>query len=233
MKIFSDERLVALGYVSGTVSKHTGSGRDKANVERLMQKLGIEPARILGLNQVHGDEIIKILNAEDLDNYRKQTTHNADGWLLGLSGVGALILTADCVPLYIWDDDGKAVSLTHCGWRGVVAQLPKKAAKMVGQNAPKAKNICAFIGPHISACCFEVKEDVANKFNKTSIINKDGKLFVDLANEITLQLTAEGVKKENIKTGCNCQCTACNKEDFFSYRRDKTKDALISFVYKI
>ncbi len=233
MKIFSDERLIKLGIVSGTVSKHTGSARDKENVKKLFDKLNINPASIIGLNQVHGDKIIKIADDADLKNYHAQPEHPADGWLLAKRGMGVMILTADCVPVFVWDSEGKAIGLSHCGWRGVVAKLPAKTAKAVGDFAGKDKKLCAYIGPHINNCCFEVKDDVASQFDASSIIRRDGKIFIDLTNEIILQLTAMGLDKADITTGCQCACTCCNSMDFFSFRRNKSRDSLISFAYMI
>ena len=233
MKIFSDERLINLGIISGTVSKDSGSGREKENVNKFFASLNIPPDKILGLKQVHGDRIIPLLNERDLAAYRAGDEHEADGWLLGLKGFGAMILTADCVPLYLWDKQGALVSLCHCGWRGVAAQMPKKAANLIKQKAGENCGICAYIGPHINACCFEVRQDTAEKFNPSSVINRNGKLFVDLTAEIVRQLKECGVKIEDIKSPCSCECTCCNKEVFFSYRRDHNKDALISFVYKL
>ncbi len=233
MKIFSDERLMELGIISGTVSRHSGTGRDAANVAAVLSSLGINPTKVLGLKQVHGTEIIEMLTNKDLAAYQAQPEHIADGWLLGKKDCGVLILTADCVPLYIWDDKGKYISLTHCGWRGIAAGLPAKAAALVKAKAGESAVLNVFIGPHISKCCFEVKDDIVGKFFESSVIKRDGKMFVDLDNEIILQLTAQGVRKEDIKAGCTCSCTCCNKEDFFSYRRDKTKDVLISFAYKL
>lgn len=233
IKVFSDERLIELGIVSGTVSRETGSARDPQNVAAFLKTLGIDPSKVLGLKQVHGTDIITIENEDDLATYREQEEHQADGWLLGKHDCGVLILTADCVPLYIWDSEGKYISLTHCGWRGVAAGLPAKAAALLREKAGPKAVLNAFTGPHISSCCFEVQEDVASKFFESSVINRGGKLFVDLDNEIKLQLSAQGIKKENIKTGCQCTCTCCNKGDFFSYRRDKTRDVLMSFAYKL
>ncbi|MDR0292377.1 MAG: laccase domain-containing protein, partial [Elusimicrobium sp.] len=93
------------------------------------------------------------------------------------------------------------------------------------------KKLYAFAGPHIQECCFEVKEDVAEKFDKSSVERRDGKIFISLRNEIRLQLKAEGLADEDIHTPCFCTCH--DKEAFFSYRRDHTKDCLMSFIYKI
>ncbi len=233
MKIFSDERLISLGVIHGTASRETGSAREKENVEKFFSALNIPAKKILGLKQVHGTEIINILDQADLSSYYAQAEHEADGWLLGLTGCGAMILTADCVPLYLWDKEGKCVSLCHAGWRGTADGIPVKAIKAIKEKAGENAEICAYIGPHINSCCFEVQQDVAEKFNPKSIIKKDGKLFVDLTADIVRQLTENGVKLEDIKSPCSCECTCCNKEKFFSYRRDHSKDAMLSFIYKI
>ena len=231
MNIYSDERLINLGIISGTVDRTFGSARDKEIAAKIFDSLGIPPAKILGLKQIHSDKIISVNSAEDLANYKAQNIHEADGWLLSLPQTGVMILTADCVPLYLWSADGKYVSLTHCGWRGVVQELPTKAAELI--KTKTAEKLQAYIGPHIRECCFEVKEDVASQFPKEAVIRRENKIFVDLDKAIILQLTAAGVDAKEIKTGCHCQCTSCNKKDFFSYRRDGTKDALLSFVYKV
>ena len=231
MNIYSDERLINLGIISGTVSRDLGSAREKEISYKIFESLGIPPAKILGLKQVHGDKIISINSEEDLKNYKAQNLHEADGWLLSLQQTGAMILTADCVPLYLWSADGKYVSLTHCGWRGIVQELPKKAAELI--RTKTMEKLQAYIGPHIKDCCFEVKEDVASKFPKETIIQRENKIFVDLDKAIILQLTAAGVEESEIKTGCHCQCTCCNDRDFFSYRRDGKKDAQLSFIYKV
>ena len=231
MNIYSDERLINLGIISGTVGRDFGSARETQIAHKIFESLGIPPAKILGLKQVHGDTIISINSEEDLQNYKAQEIHEADGWLLSLPQTGVMILTADCVPLYLWSADGKYASLTHCGWRGVVQELPKKAAELI--KTKTKEKLQAYIGPHIRECCFEVKEDVASKFPKEAVIRRENKIFVDLDKAIILQLTAAGVDVKEIKTGCHCQCTSCNKQDFFSYRRDGTKDALLSFIYKV
>lgn len=233
MKIFSDERLINLGIVSGTVSRETGTGRDIQNVKNLLEKLNVDHNKVLGLHQVHGTEIIRMVTDADFDAYKAQKEHDADGWLLGRRDAGVLILTADCVPLYIWDDKGAFISLTHCGWRGIVGGMPAKAAALVRESAGQGAKLQAYIGPHICDCCFEVQDDIVSKFFESSVIRRDGKIFVDLNNEIILQLKMQGIKVEEIKTGCKCECTHCNPQDFFSYRREHTKDVIMSFAYKL
>jgi YfiH family protein len=231
MKIFSDERLLGLGIISGTVSRHGGSAREERNVKKIFDALGMDAADILSLRQMHGARIIRIISGEDFKNCR-QTVAEGDAWLLGRAGCGCMILTADCAPLYVWDAEGKAAGLAHCGWRGVAAGLPREIAAAVKSRAGKNARLCAYIGPHINACCFEVRRDVAGRFGPHAVIKRDGRIFVDLAADITAQLLAAGAREADIRRACACSCTMCDKENFFSYRRDKTRDAMLSFIYK-
>lgn len=233
MKVFSDERLLSLGIINGTVSREAGNARDLQTVDKIFTSLGILPQKILGLKQTHGTQIVPMLDDNDFLSYQIKKEHIADGWLLARPQTGVMILTADCLPLFIWDEQGKTVSLTHCGWRGIAAKLPQKAAYLVKERAGTNAKLQAFIGPHIGPCCFEVKEDVAGQFPQNCVIKRDGKLFVDLGAAVILQLAECGVAREEIQGACSCQCTCCNKEDFFSYRREGTKDAMLSFCYHL
>ena len=231
-RIYDDERMLAAGFIGGTLSKDFGNARDAETTKKIFKELHLPADKILGLKQEHTDTIISITTEEELAAYKEQKEHIADAWLIGLNNIGAMILTADCVPLFLWDEEGKYVGLAHCGWRGIVKKLPQKLAHLMKEKNKEAK-LFAYIGPHIEKCCFEVKEDVASQFSQQCLIKKDGKIFVDLTKEIVLQLMAEGVDPLKIKRGCHCTCTCCNEQDFFSFRRTKQKDSLMSFIYKI
>lgn len=231
-RIYDDERMLEAGFIGGTLSKDFGNARQKETAQKIFEELHLPVEKMLGLKQEHTDTVISITTEEELAAYKAEKEHIADGWLIGLNNIGAMILTADCVPLFLWDEKGKFVGLAHCGWRGIVKKLPQKLARLIKEKDKNAK-LLAYIGPHIEKCCFEVKEDVASQFSPESIIKKDGKIFVDLTKEIVLQLTQEGVDALKIKRGCHCTCTCCNAQDFFSFRRTKQKEGLMSFIYKI
>lgn len=231
-RIYDDERMLSAGFIGGTLSKDFGNARDIKTAKKIFEELHLPVEKILGLKQEHTDTIISITTEAELADYKKQQEPIADAWLLGLNNLGAMILTADCVPLFLWDESGKYIGLAHCGWRGIVKKLPQKLARLIKEKDKEAK-LLAYIGPHIEKCCFEVKEDVAKEFSPESIIKKEDKIFVDLTKEIVLQLMQEGVDPLKIKRGCHCTCTCCNEQDFFSYRRTKQKDSLMSFIYKI
>ncbi len=228
MKIISDPRLLSLGVVHGTTLRSAGNMRLAQNTHALFEQLGIPEENILRFKQIHSDKLVCVSSLAQMRQIQNGPLPQADGWIIRGGGMGAAILTADCVPLIVWDEKAEVIGLSHCGWRGVAAKLPQKTAQAVLQNGGKGR-LSAWAGPHIQSCCFEVQQDVADQF-PGCVLHKNGKMYVDLNQEITRQLTAAGLKKEDIRLPYYCTCG--DKEKFFSYRRDHTKDALLTFVYR-
>ncbi len=231
MKIFTDKRLLGAGLVGGTLSRQSGNMRELTNQNAIYQKLGILPERMLHVHQVHGDTLVTVSSAKEAQQIASKPLADADAWLLSPfpTGWGAAILTADCVPVFLWTTDGKSAALAHCGWRGVVQGLAEKAARSLRKANPGA-TLQAWFGPHIQACCFEVQEDVAAQFAPDCVIGKEGRLFVNLNTELKRQLVRAGVALENIHAPYYCTCG--DREHFFSWRRDHQKNLLLSFVYR-
>ena len=231
MKIYADKRLLSAGFVGGTLSRHSGNMREVPAQNSVYRELGIRPEHILHLHQVHGDTLVSISSAQAAQTHAQKPVMDADAWLLSPlpAGWGAAILTADCVPLFLWNEAGTHAALAHCGWRGVVQKLAGKTATALCQAVP-AGTVHAWLGPHIQSCCFEVQQDVAAQFSPDSICRRNGKLFVDLNLEIKRQLLQAGLTAQNIYTPHYCTCG--DKENFFSWRRDHQKNLLLSFLYK-
>ncbi len=129
MKIYSDPRLLALGVVGGTVSRHAGNMRERPVQDAFFEKLDIPSSRILRLHQVHGDHILSILTPEQAAHQQKITPlSHADGWILRPKGFGAAVLTADCVPLFLWDKEADLVAWFTpggAGWRSYYRSKPR------------------------------------------------------------------------------------------------------------
>ena len=207
MTIYTDNRMLAAGLVGGTLSRHTGDMKEIASQETIYKQLGIPPGQILHFHQTHSDTLCTVSNARDAATYQNTALRDADAWLFTTPGVGGAILTADCVPLFLWDEGARA--LYQAGARAAVQ---------------------GWLGPHIQDCCFEVQEDVACQFSAPSVRRKNGKIFVNLNVEILRQLEEAGVNPLQVKTPYYCTCG--DKENFFSWRRDRVRAHLLSFIYK-
>lgn len=231
MKIFADKRMLRSGLIGGTLSRHSGNMRNPDVQQVALQQLGIDPAHILHFRQTHSDSIISIKSDTDAQVCQQQPLREADAWVLSPcpTGWGAAIVTADCVPLFIWDDAANHIALAHCGWRGVVKKLASKTVQTLLKHAPNL-HLNAWIGPHIQACCFEVQEDVRTQFPEDCMVYKNGKMFVDLNVELKRQLMQAGVAAQDIHAPYYCTCG--DRTNFFSWRRDHQKNLLLSFIYK-
>ena len=227
--IYTDNRLLSAGLVGGTFSRHHGNMRDIATQNKVYGELGVPPEKILHFHQTHSDTIISITSAQKAADFAALPEQDADAWLFTVSGWGAAIQTADCVPLFLFDAQGRAFALAHCGWRGVVNRLPFKTARAL-QECGRCGKIFGWLGPHIQVCCFEVQEDVAAQFSSSSLHRKDGKIFVNLNLEILGQLQEAGLNPQDIKTPYYCTCG--DEKNFFSWRRDHVRQNLLSFIYK-
>ncbi len=229
MTIYTDNRLLSAGLVGGTLSRHRGDMRDITRQNSVYQDLAIPPEKILHFHQTHSDRIISISDDKDAAHFLSLPQQEADAWLFTASGWGAAIQTADCVPLFLFDEQGRAFALAHCGWRGVVKRLPFKTARAL-QETGRCGKIFGWLGPHIQVCCFEVQADVAAQFSSKSLHREDGKIFVNLNLEIISQLKEAGIEPLDVKTPYYCTCG--DEKNFFSWRRNHIRQNLLSFIYK-
>ena len=187
----------------------------KATAERL----GLpEP---LTLRQVHGTKI--------LDASLENAGFEGDGWLVSKPGLTAAVYTADCVPLFLWSDDGKAAGVFHAGWRGTEKKMAQAAvAAFRDRLGIPASRLSAATGAHIASCCFKVGEEFTKLFPSLVLMRRGESLFMDLAAETRRQLVEAGVAAERI--GAPAPCTACHADDYFSYRRDKQDARLLALL---
>jgi YfiH family protein len=160
--------------------------------------------------QVHGAEVLRM----SAGNPPGTEPPEADGVATAAHGVGALVLTADCLAIAI--AGGGSVAMVHAGWHGLacgVIAAGVAAVRDLGSGGPLA----AAIGPGAGPCCYEVGGELHQRFaaygpNVRRGANLDLKLIA------RLQLEAAGVA-DVADTGL---CTICSSPDlFFSHRRDR------------
>src|SRR5258708_5200082 len=127
-----------------------------------------------------------------------------------------LVLTADCLPIAVarvpTQGSRPAVGILHAGWRGLLAGVVSAGVRALGTRS----QLTAAIGPSIGPCCYDVGDEVARPFREAfgDDVIRDGKL--DLWTSAERALRAAGCEHvERFDT-----CTACNRDRFFSHRRD-------------
>lgn len=208
------------------------------NFQRICKAFNIDSGSMVFSNQIH-DNKIKIVTASDKGKgYKTQSDIiGYDGLATCEKGVTLVTFYADCVPVLLYDKNGKVAASVHSGWKSTLKSIALEAVNTLkeGFNVNK-KDLTCVIGPSIGRCCFEVDTDVYNEFAArwpeeryyTSLGN--GKWKIDLRDIIKTTLITAGVLESNIHT--SSVCTKCRKDLFFSYRGDSGKTgSLAAFMH--
>jgi YfiH family protein len=187
---------------------------------RRFRELLPEGASVAQLRQVHGDAVRFVAEGE------KGVLGQGDGLVTSSPGLALCVLSADCVPILMADLESSVVAAIHAGWRGVMADIATAGVRAMVAAGALPSRIRAALGPAIGACCFEVDEDLAERFKQrfagaADHISKGrpGKGFIDLKAILRDRLTASGVAADAIsRVG---PCTRCAADRYFSRRATK------------
>jgi YfiH family protein len=152
-----------------TLSFSAAQGDDPARVRenrrRAARRLGVPERSLHYLSQVHGIDVLTLRGDEDPDDVVRAV---GDITLSRTPGVACGVRSADCVPILLGDRHTGAVAAVHSGWKGTTLRVAMIGVERLRELAGGRTSIVAAIGPCISACCFEVGEDVAALLAKAS-----------------------------------------------------------------
>lgn len=193
---------------------------DPLNVQKNREKVNESTGLLLRpiAWQVHGGDVLSIRHGDPIPIEPKLP--NADAILTDRPGFSMAMFFADCVPVFLWDPAERIAGLAHAGWRSTLQDIVGNSLRtMQNEFDCKVENIRAAVGPSIGPCCFEVGRDVAERFDKAFVSNRNGKFFVDLWKANEAALSSKGVNGVHIEVAG--ECTFCKPAEYFSYRRDK------------
>lgn len=197
---------------------------DRALSERknLLQNLdsqGLKSDHVLLLNQIHGKEVVVIDDVRKI--YGEQDLPKADAIVTNLRNIVIGVVTADCAPILLFDEEKNIIAAAHAGWRG--AKLGVISSIVVAMKNLGAENIKAMIGPMIQQNSYEISQEFFDDFLNENSANRIffknasqvGKYWFDLPGYVEEKLKNAGVFEiENLRID-----TLENEEKFFSFRR--------------
>ncbi len=189
------------------------------------------------LNQVHGDTVAVLEDPSQYPMGRFFHLAQTDAVITHLRDLVLMVLTADCLPIFLQvtrNDAASAewVGLVHAGWRGTDRKIAKKACQLlIEKSSAHPGDIRVIFGPCIGKKHYEVGREFSQYFPRASLSEKNNRLYFDLAGENKRQLRQIGIPEKNIlDLGI---CTVEENESFYSFRRQQDKAGrMISFIVK-
>ncbi|MEU0428362.1 peptidoglycan editing factor PgeF [Streptomyces canus] len=209
-----------LGGAVGDDPEAVGTNRELA-----AKSLGLDPARVVWMNQVHGADAV-VVSAP----WGERPVPQVDAVVTAERGLALAVLTADCTPVLLADPVAGIAAAAHAGRPGMVAGVVPAALRAMTELGANPARIVARTGPAVCGKCYEVPEemraDVAAVEPAAHAETSWGTPSVDVTAGVHAQLDRLGVRDRQQSPVCTLE-----SGDHFSYRRDRTTGRLAGYVW--
>jgi YfiH family protein len=191
------------------------------NRRRIASALGIDPYQLIFPSQTHSDHV-QLVTAQPLP----ETLTDTDALITNTPGLCISVMSADCVPILLYDPVKQAVGAVHAGWKGTVSKILTRTVEAMQEHFnTKATDLIAGIGPSISPQVYQVGTEVIAAVHEAfgleseliSRQDEEGRGYFNLWEANGTQLRKLGVKSSSIEI--SNICTYQNSHDFFSARK--------------
>ncbi len=195
-----------------------GSNDNSKNVNKnlnfVAKKMNVKKENLILMHQTHSNKVVEIKKK----NFHKKI--RADATITKMKGIALGVVTADCVPIILYDIKNKIIGCIHAGWKGAYFGIIKNTITKI-KKLNSNNEIYACVGPCIAKKNYEVDLKFYKKFINKSRKNKkyfykknsQKKLF-NLRKFVTDKLLDFDVKVDQVDKD-----TFALKSNFFSYRR--------------
>jgi YfiH family protein len=184
----------------------------------------------LWLQQVHGTVVEYAPTATG--------TPIADASYSDQVGRACVVMTADCLPVLLCNQQGTQVAAAHAGWRGLCNGVLRNTVATFSSS----DQVMAYLGPAIGPEAFEVGAEVLQAFTQKSLNEQHrqqielafmpspaNKYRADLYGLARAELVNCGVK--HIYGGD--YCVYSSPEQFYSYRRESVTGRFASLIWLV
>ncbi|WNZ12314.1 peptidoglycan editing factor PgeF [Streptomyces sp. 11x1] len=205
------------------------------NRELAAKSLGLEPDRVVWMNQVHGADVAVVDGAWESGSGTGSGSASGDippvdAIVTTRRGLALAVLTADCVPVLLADPVAGVVAAAHAGRPGMIAGVVPAAVRAMAELGADPARIVARTGPAVCGRCYEVPEamraEVASVEPTAYAETSWGTPSVDVCAGVHAQLERLGVRDREQSPVCTLE-----SRDHFSYRRDRATGRLAGYVW--
>ena len=189
----------------------------KENLKIVKNKISKKSKNIFLLNQVHSNKFYFI----DKNFKFNKKKIKADAVITNQTKIPIAVLTADCVPILLYDNKKNMIAAVHAGWKGAFKGIIKNVINFMLIKGCKKNSIIAAIGPCIRQNSYNVGENFKKKFvkkdkkNKIFFKKKKNLIYFDLPKFVKSQLKSNNITNIDM---INID-TFDKKNNFFSARQ--------------
>ncbi len=219
------------GYAELNLAFHVGDdpGAVAANRARLAAALGLSLDSFVVPQQVHQGHVQVVTEEHRGRGARSDddAITATDALITREPGIVLAVMTADCVPVIVFDPTLPAVGIAHAGWAGTLLHVTRRTVeKMQSEFGSDPVSLVAALGPSIGPATYEVRRDVADlahvEFAGLDVLRPhgEGTYLFDLWESNVGDLVEAGLSRANIEVaGID---TYADGARFYSHRRDGT-----------
>ena len=230
-KKLSKQEKVSHGFFNKNGGKSTGiykslncgpGSKDKKskilkNLKIVKDKIDKKSKKIFLLHQFHSNKFIFINKNFKLNKKKIK----GDAIITDQKKLPIAVLTADCVPILLFDRKRNMIAAIHAGWKGAYKGIIEKVVKFMLRKGCKKNSMIAAIGPCIHQKSYNVRENFRKKFlnkdkkNRIFFKRKKDAIYFDLPNFVKYQLKLNKITNIDL---INID-TFIKKNNFFSARQ--------------
>ena len=86
----------------------------KKNLDYVAKKMNVGRGKLKLMHQTHSNKVVEV----NKNNYKKKVI--ADAMITKMKGLALGVVTADCVPIILYDTKNEIVGCIHAGWKGAL-----------------------------------------------------------------------------------------------------------------
>ena len=146
-----------------------GSKDSKKNVLKnlhfVCKVMKVKKNNLILMNQTHSNKVLEI------KSFYNKKRFFSDAIITKIKGIALAVVTADCVPILLYDKKSEIIGCVHAGWKGAYSGIIKNTIKKI-RSIGGSENIFAAVGPCIGRISYEVDINFYKKFLMKSKKNK-------------------------------------------------------------
>lgn len=210
-------------YGAMNLAAHVGDDvQNVAKNRRILREALRLPNEPIWLEQSHSTRCAEVTSAD--------CNRDVDAAITRQKNQVLAILTGDCLPIVLCDQQGTEIAAIHAGWRGLANGIVDNTIAKLHANPTQC---LAWIGPAICGRCYATGAEVLDQFicrysfAAQAFTKIDHQWYADLSKLATLILEALGVGA----VYPSHVCTFEKNSEFYSYRRAAQTGRIATLIW--